>query len=438
MRLIRSIAPALVFTMVSCSTLVSGQATQTNQKHVHYSLTILDSFGGTFTVANGINRRGAVAGTSLLSNETDYHAYLGTQDGITDIGTLGGPNSNVAESAMINDRDEIVGFSDTTTADPNGEDFCNLGTSLVCAPFVWSDGEMRLLPTLGGNNAWAIAINNRGDIVGQSETSNFDACSPNAQQVEAVIWKNGSVYTIPGYAGDPDGYAGGINNRGDIVYFTGCITGAIHALLWRDNQVVYLGSLGGITGNFPSAINNRDQVVGESDLAGDTLHHAFLWDKGVMRDLGTLPGLPTSSAIGLNNKGQIVGQSQDANSNPSSSVAVLWDDGHIFDLNNLVPASPWFLMEALGINDRGVITGFAGNPSTGVVRGFLLTPCDENGASAQSCSERENASTVLIAPANRPKIILSSSARRQFQAYRHSASWSRSNRFRFPALGPRN
>src|SRR6266566_2946406 len=81
-------------------------------------------------------------------------------------------------------------------------------------------------------------------------------------------------------------------------------------------------------------INNRGQVVGQSDLPGDTTHHAFLWQNGVMTDLGTLPGIPGSLANGINNKGQVVGFSDDFSGN---TVALLWQNGVMTDLNTLIP-----------------------------------------------------------------------------------------------------
>jgi hypothetical protein len=55
------------------------------------------------------------------------------------------------------------------------------------------------------------------------------------------------------------------------------------------------------------------------------------------------------------------------------------------DLNTLIPAnSPLFLIEALGINDRGQIVGF-GFLSNGDGRAFLLNPCDEHHPGVEGC-----------------------------------------------------
>jgi len=96
-----------------------------------------------------------------------------------DLGTLGGQNSwmNWGE---INDFGQVVGFSETAVPDPNGEDICGFGTHLTCRPFLWQNGHMSALPTVGGNNGQASAINNRGQIVGFAENGTVDSsCPPN-------------------------------------------------------------------------------------------------------------------------------------------------------------------------------------------------------------------------------------------------------------------
>ena len=68
-----------------------------------------------------------------------------------------------------------------------------------------------------------------------------------------------------------------------------------------------LGTLGG-TSSSARDINDLGQVVGESQIAGDTEMHAFLFTNGEMKDLGTLGGT-MSTACGINNKGEVVGYS---------------------------------------------------------------------------------------------------------------------------------
>src|ERR1700676_2079988 len=88
------------------------------------------------------------------------HAFLWTKrSGITDLGTLGGPNSGV-NWPVKDDIGLIVGESDTSNTDPLNENFCGSGNGLICLGFVWRDGTMTPLPTLGGNNSYALGVNN--------------------------------------------------------------------------------------------------------------------------------------------------------------------------------------------------------------------------------------------------------------------------------------
>jgi probable HAF family extracellular repeat protein len=371
-------------------------AAQDKQNHgsVRYSLRVLGTLGGGFGEAHGLNNKGSTAGRSLVTGDSDLHAFFWRKGVITDLGTLGGPHSFVPlANHTVSENDWVVGFSQTSTPDPNAENFCSsfplFANGLICLPFVWENGVMTALPTLGGNNGQALGINNRGQIVGLAETPNLDPCSPFAQQVEPVIWEHGVVQEILQPFGGTAAVANAINDNGDVVGLSGCAaTGNVYAVLWQHGTPINLGSLGGVFGNIPDDINNRGQVVGQSDLPGDTRLHAFLWQDGVMTDLGSLSdALPTSEAIGINNQGQIVGFSQDPAGDDDSSVAVVWENGTITDLNTVIPAgSPLFLMEALAINDGGEIAGF-GRLANGEHRGFLLTPCHAAGASANDCEE---------------------------------------------------
>ena len=139
--------------------------------------------------------------------------------------------------------------------------------------------------------------------------------------------------------------------------------------------MVNLGNLGGtgqFGGNAAIAINNQGQVIGQSDLPGDTANHGFIWQKGVMTDLGTLKGDFISGAIGISDQGVVVGTSLDSDFNLRAFV---WQNGAMTDLNTLVAANPAKLKLQLAeaINSRGEIVGFAVN-SAGETHAYLATP----------------------------------------------------------------
>jgi uncharacterized membrane protein len=135
-----------------------------------------------------------------------------------DLGTLGKPDGNSwINWGGINDRGEAVGMSETSTPDPDGEDVCGFGTKLTCSPFLWRNGHMSALPTVGGNNGQASAINNRGQVAGYAETAVVDSGCPPYKTTLAVLWEKGNAQPLPTVGGDPDGAAYGINNRGQAV-----------------------------------------------------------------------------------------------------------------------------------------------------------------------------------------------------------------------------
>ncbi len=369
-----------------------------------YTVTDLGTLGGTFSFAGGLNNKALVEGASTLLGDTEIHAFLWSKGVMTDLGTLGGPNS-LAISAP-NESGEAAGFAETSTPDPNGEDGCGSGTHLICLPFLWQNGVMTSLPTLGGNNGHAISVNNRGQVVGAAEITTPDptCIAPQVLGFEPVLWENGQVQQqLPTVSGDPDGVACGINDEGQAAGSSGNCTTAFHALLWENGTATDLGNLGGTMNNLAIDINNQGQAVGLSNLPGDTTFHGFLWQSGVMTDLGTLPGDVGSVAIGINSKTQVTGLSFDASGNLR---AFLWQNGVMTDLNTLIPAgSPLSLLQAHDINPRGQIAGLALQISTGELHAFLATPTNGSSASATGTPGTQAESPKVILPENVRKLL---------------------------------
>src|ERR1022692_2110780 len=354
-----------------------------------YTITDLGTLdGGTFSQPFFINRYGLVSGSSSLADGTQ-HAVLWLQELKLDIGSpgLGGPNSIAFGN---NERFQSAGEAETSTPDPNGEDFCGFGTHLTCLPFLWQDGEMIQLPTLGGNNGVAMAISNRGEVAGFAENSTSDPGCPAPQVLhfKPVVWEKGVIHKLPTVGGDPDGVAQEINDNGEVVGGSGtCATFntnflynlvPVHALLWEKGKTTDLGNLGGKTGQAGGETsydaNNLGPGVGNSDLPGDTTFHAFLWTKRTgMQDLGTLSGDVASVSISINDAGSVIGASLDANFNPR---AFLWDKGVMTDLNTVIAGdSPLYLLTGCSINSHGEITGL-GLTSAGEIHTYLATPTD--------------------------------------------------------------
>lgn len=347
-----------------------------------YTVKDLGTLGGSFSLAYGINDKGQISGFSTLSGDQVVHAFVIQGSTMTDMGTLGGPNSQVFSN--LNNFGQVLATAETAESDPNGEDFCGFGTHDVCLGMLWQKGATTPLGTLGGNNSQAAAINQFGQIAGYAETSTPDpACpAPQVLSYKPVVWNHGHKTTLPLYPGDPEGAAFWINDFGHAVGASGLCSPydgryglplePEHALLWRNGQVINLGTLGGLINNAGLAINDIDQVVGASDLTGDQVQHGFLWQRGKMTDLGTLAGDSVSAAIGINNWGQITGVSIDDSGNLR---AFLWQNGVMMDMNDLIPAdSSLYLLHGFGINDLGQVVGFAFDFNSNEVHAFVATP----------------------------------------------------------------
>jgi probable HAF family extracellular repeat protein len=377
--------------------LAQGQAAV--KVKVQYQVSDLDSLGGTSSGGNSINDQSWVAGYSRLPDR-NRHATLWRSGVLTDLGTLGGPNSSVTWNVK-NTAGIIVGISQTLTPEPLGEwwssfafystpnniGFINLG-------FVWEQGlgQMRGLPNFpGGNNGFATGANNLRQAVGWAENGvHDDACvSPQVLQFRPAMWSLGppdQIHDLPLVPGDSSGAATAINDNGQIVGISGICDQAVgrhtarHAVLWENGGVIDLGNLGAQWWNTPTAINQRGDVVG---FAGDPafvegdIVHAFMWtrDDGIrhLKPLkGRSPEHVDSEAYGINEARQVVGVSCDADF--VDCRAVVWDRGNTpVDLNELKGGFSAHLESAKDINNKGEITGRAIDAS-GVLTAYLAVP----------------------------------------------------------------
>jgi probable HAF family extracellular repeat protein len=340
---------------------------------------------GVFGCAMGLNNHGwteAMEGYLDANGNFVGRAVVNAGGLKLDLGTLGGRNSFINWGG-INDRGEAVGLAETSVPDPNGEDVCGFGTGLTCRPFIWQAGRMSALPTLGGNNGQASAINSRRQVVGVAENSTPDSTCVNTNQVfqtKPVIWNNGVPQELPLVSGDPDGIALGINDLGQAVGNTGSCgilfgTGP-HAVLWDNGSAVELPNLGGNAAfAVPFAINNQGQVAGGSNSPDGATFYAVLWQNGTIANLGTVPGDFAAFASGINDKGQVVGTSFAENFNLR---AFIWQNGVMTDLNTLFPSSSnLYATMANKINSAGQISGMAtvlSGPNAGQIHAFLATP----------------------------------------------------------------
>src|SRR5882762_6171361 len=251
---------SIVVTVVCIGLLpVHAQGQVQAKAKTQYNVSTLPDFGGTSSGGNSINDQSWAAGYSRLPNR-NRHATLWRNRVLSDLGTLGGPNSsvtwNVKNTARI-----IVGISQTADpqllgeswssaafySTPNNVGYINLG-------FVWKGGQMRELPNFaGGNNGFATGANNLGQVVGWTENGVHDptCCCTQVLQFRPAMWTLGppdQIHELPLIAGDTSGAATAINNNRQIVGISGICDQAVgkqtakHAVLWENGGVTDLGN----------------------------------------------------------------------------------------------------------------------------------------------------------------------------------------------------
>jgi probable HAF family extracellular repeat protein len=322
-------------------------------------------------------------GTSFLSGNMTMHAALWEGSSVTDLGTLGGPNSAV-DWPVENDRGYISGISETARKDPLGESTSwschaflpdNGSSGKTCLAFVWHAGHMQKLPTLGGNNGYGAGMNESGEIAGWAETKVHDSTciKPQVLQFLPAVWNamTRRVKALPTLTRDgktdPDGAATAVNSQGEVVGISGICYEAVgsfsahHALLWKNGKVINLKTIGGVSWNTPVAINDSGQIVGflnqrgKTDKQGNPDFISVIWTDPLKppTKIGTLPGDTLSEPTSINNSGLVLGVSF-----PSSHV-YLWQSGTMTDLTELLLESyPQVeLVSVGGVNDSGQIAG---------------------------------------------------------------------------------
>ena len=370
-----------------------------------------------FSMAMGLNNQGWAENMDGFVNPPENNLNTTVSRGRAvinihglniDLGTLGKPDGNSwINWGGINDRGEAVGMSETADLDPNGEDVCGFGTGLTCVPFLWRNGHMSALPTVGGNNGQASAINNRGEVVGYAETANTDPTCPPAPTSSPVLWEKGHAQPLPLVGTDPDGVAFGINDQGQAVGYSGSCIAAKHAVMWENGTAFVLQDLGGTRSNVAYVINNLGQIAGKVRSADGSHFVAALWQPdGTLTTHEPLPGDLHAFATGINNLGQVVGNDWD--SNPNWSHGFIWQNDVMTDLNTLIPAdSNLSVISASNINERGQISGMAwvvNGPYAGNIHAYLATPVDASIGTSMADVERTHPKSNL--PGNVGKQLL--------------------------------
>lgn len=211
------------------------------------------------------------------------------------------------------------------------------------------------LGTLGGTSSQAWAINNSGQIVGQSFTNNSGS-----SERHAFSYKNGVMQDL-GTLGGPFSDAFGVNDAGQVVGRSEGSQGIESPFLFANNQMTNLGVLPNDWGAVAFSLNKAGATVGLSIHNGSTnpfvfipIYRGFLYKGGVMQDLSLLFGGAPSRAEDINNSGQIVGSFNFDPFDCGQGRAFLYTGDKVMELG-VLPGSA--CSAAIAINDAGEIVG---------------------------------------------------------------------------------
>lgn len=288
-----------------------------------WSVVDLGTLGGPGSYGAAIANDGTVVGCADVS-PIAAHAFAWKDGAMRDLGT-GGPSDGSSCALAVNSRGEIAGRSSTrevvlwkdggvTRLGIQGDVGAINESGVVVGAaaaangttraFVYANGTVIPLGDASAPSA-ALSINDRGDIVGRSNGTAF-------------LYANGAMRDL-GTLGGNNGGARDINDHGVIVGMASNATGQPASFIYRDAMTTLPGPG---TGSSAIAINDRGQVVGSSEGV-----HGWLVDNGTYTELSRLApvvakGWRNLEPTGINDHGWIVGTAVDREGNLRAFVLV--------------------------------------------------------------------------------------------------------------------
>jgi len=289
----------------------------------------LGTLGGQ-TFPTDINERGQVVGRSTSLGW--WYPFLWSDGVMTNLDPGPGRRmDNPSAVPHINDAGQVAWTGDSLV-NPH---------LIIHHAFLWSNGVVTDI--VAGRPSAVAGINERGEIAGNTLDSG-----------QAFVWRNGTLQFLPSLGGVANPTA--INNRGQVVGTAITPSATIaHAVLWDHGEITDLGVLPGDSLSSGGFITESGKVAGMSYNDHILGGHPFLWEHGVL-----LPMSPTYltdsllfQLVGVNQRGTAAGILR-------GSGAVVLENGVIWKLPTLEGGIG---TRAAAINARGDVVGVVTMPS---------------------------------------------------------------------------
>jgi probable HAF family extracellular repeat protein len=299
-----------------------------------------------------MNNMGQVAGYGDAPNGMSVHGFTWDGNELIQIVPLNYPNGGQSWAYGLNDYGDVVGYS------------TNGGLSIHA--FLWDGNQVLDL----GTPSWATVdysraedINNGGTIVGFAGGVPYD--------LRGFI-KHDTVWDeIPTFGGN-ESRAYAVNELDDVVGYTRNEDGKFRAFGIPNGDISQMTDIGDLGGGASQAFDvNNNRVIAGQSKGVDEYWHAYTWSLEIgMKDLGTLGG-NESYAWAINDEGIVVGKSQMKN---GGTHGFIWMDGEMYDVNNfIIPDLEVTIVNIRGITSDGQLAATGEYPD-GRKRPYLLTP----------------------------------------------------------------
>jgi probable HAF family extracellular repeat protein len=331
-----------------------------------YTLTDLGTLGGSMSGATAINDRGQVIGQSTIAPDSfvTHSFFWSPGGGMVDVGTLGGSGT---QAIALNNAGQVVGWSDTALGPRHAFSWTSEGGIVDLGTFGGQRSRAAAVNDHGRVVGWSEASDGQQHAFSWTAAGGMVDLGPgiavdvnDAGQVLIVngspfVWTQAGGFVPLGTLGGTFASALAMNERGEVTGTSQTPQGGSAAFYWSAaTGMLAIGSLGGFT--FPVGVTSSGEVVGHSNSASTGLLHGFSWAAtSGMRDLGN-PGA-SFVAQAMNEGGQLVGTSSAGF--PSFGLQVtVWTPAHgFFTLGTIAGGPITVAINAAGqvaSNTRGV------------------------------------------------------------------------------------